>query len=539
MNKAGPNSVPGPSADSAFAPGGPAAPLPDKVRHLVIVLGDQLDADSSALQGFDPTQDVVWMAEVAQESTHVWSAKQRIAVFLSAMRHFAQELRAQGLPLVYSRLGDAGNRGTLALELDKAIARLRPLALVLTAPGDWRVLQSLRDVAAARQLPLDLRDDMHFFSTVREFAAHAKGRKQLRLEYWYRELRHKHGILMDGTGPVGGQWNFDADNRESFGKAGPRDVPPPARFEPDPVTREVLALVDSEFADHPGALDSFGWPVTRAQALLALQAFIAQRLPQFGRYEDAMWSGEPWLYHSHLSCALNLKLLNPREVVHAAQEAFRTGHAPLASVEGFIRQVLGWREFVRGIYWLHMPQYLERNALDAQADLPGWYWTGETPMACLRDAITQTLEHGYAHHIQRLMVTGLYALLLGVKPQAVHAWYLAVYVDAVEWVELPNTLGMSQFGDGGLLASKPYVASGKYIQRMGNYCAGCRFDPALSTGDAACPFTTLYWDFLMRHEALLRKNPRMAMQLKNLSRLDLPARDAISAQAAAHRLAQR
>jgi deoxyribodipyrimidine photolyase-related protein len=509
-----------------------------KVRNLVIVLGDQLDMQSSALQGFDATQDVVWMAEVAEESTHVWSAKQRIAVFLSAMRHFAQHLREQGLPLHYTQLDDAGNRGTLALELAHAITLLRPTTLVITAPGDWRVLQSLRAVAAEHGLPMDLRDDTHFFSTVRDFAAHAKGRKQLRLEYWYRELRQKHGILMDGKAPVGGQWNFDADNRESFGKAGPQNVPPPTRFAPDATTQEVIELVNTRFANHPGTLHSFGWPVTREHALTALQAFIQQRLPLFGMYEDAMWSGEPWLYHSHLSCALNLKLLSAREVVQAAEDAHRTGHAPLAAVEGFIRQILGWREYVRGIYWTQMPEYLERNALDAQAELPAWYWTGDTDMACLKDAIGQTLEHGYAHHIQRLMVTGLYALLLGVKPQAVHAWYLSVYVDAVEWVELPNTLGMGQFGDGGLMASKPYVASGKYIQRMSNHCKGCKFDPALSTGPSACPFTTLYWDFLARHEPLLKKNPRMAMQLKNLARLDTPAREAIGKHAAAHRLLQ-
>ena len=515
-----------------------AEALPSKVRNLVIVLGDQLDDQSSALEDFDPAQDVVWMAEVAEESTHVWSAKQRIAVFLAAMRHFAEALRARGLPLVYTRLDDSDNAGTLHQELNKTIAQLQPAALVLTAPGDWRVLHNLRAVAAQHGLPLQLRDDTHFFSTVRDFAAHAKGRKQLRLEFWYRALRQQHGILMDGKVPLGGQWNFDADNRESFGKAGPQDVPPPIRFAPDAITTDVIALVNTRFANHPGSLQTFGWPVTREQALLALGAFITQRLPLFGKYEDAMWAGEAWLYHSHLSCALNLKLLNPREVVQAAEQAFHSGHAPLAAVEGFIRQILGWREFVRGIYWTQMPDYLERNALDAQAALPAWYWTGDTDMACLKDAIGQTLEHGYAHHIQRLMVTGLYALLLGVKPQAVHAWYLSVYVDAVEWVELPNTLGMGQFGDGGLMASKPYVASGKYIQRMGNHCKGCRFDPALSTGPTACPFTTLYWDFLQRHEELLKKNPRMAMQLKNLARLDGPARAAIAQQASAHRHAQ-
>ena len=514
------------------------APLPVKIRHLVIVLGDQLDAQSSALQGFDAAHDVVWMAEVVEESTHVWSAKQRIAVFLSAMRHFAEDLRARGVPLRYTSLDDARNAGTLGLELDKAITQLQPAGLVMTAPGDWRVLHSLRAVAAQHGLPLDLRDDTHFFSTVREFAAHANGRKQLRLEYWYREMRHKHAILMDGKDPVGGQWNFDADNRESFGKAGPQQLPAPTRFAPDASTQEVIALVNTKFASHPGTLHSFGWPVSRAQALLALQTFIEQRLPLFGKYEDAMWAGEAWLYHSHLSCALNLKLLNPRELVQAAEDAYREGHAPLAAVEGFIRQILGWREFVRGIYWTHMPEYLARNALDAQAELPAWYWTGEVDMACLKDAIGQTLAHGYAHHIQRLMVTGLYALLLGVKPQAVHTWYLSVYVDAVEWVELPNTLGMGQFGDGGLMASKPYVASGKYIQRMSNHCKGCKYDPALSIGASACPYTTLYWDFLIRHEALLKKNPRMAMQLKNLTRLDLPTREAISGQAAAHRQAQ-
>ena len=515
-----------------------AVPPAARVRHLVIVLGDQLDSQSSALQGFDPAQDRIWMAEVAEESTHVWSSKQRIAVFLSAMRHFADALRAQGFTVDYTRLDDPNNAGTLALELARAVARWQPAALVLTAPGDWRVLQSLRTVAAQTKLPLELRDDTHFFSTVRAFAAHAKGRKQLRLEYWYRELRQANGILMDGKAPLGGQWNFDADNRESFGKAGPQNVPPPTRFAPDATTQEVMALVHTRFASHPGSLQTFGWPVTRAQALLALDAFITQRLPLFGKYEDAMWSGQAWLYHSHLSCALNLKLLNPREVVQAAEAAFHAGQAPLAAVEGFIRQILGWREYVRGIYWTQMPGYLERNALDAQAALPAWYWTGDTDMACLKDAIKQTLEHGYAHHIQRLMVTGLYALLLGVQPQAVHAWYLSVYVDAVEWVELPNTLGMGQFGDGGLMASKPYVASGKYIQRMSNHCQGCRYDPALSTGAAACPFTTLYWDFLLRHEELLKKNPRMAMQLKNLGRLDGAARAAITAQAAAHRHAQ-
>ncbi len=509
----------------------PAHPL----RHLVLVLGDQLDRGAAAFDGFDPALDAVWMAEVDAESTHITSSKQRTVLFLAAMRHFADALRAEGVPLQYRCLDDPANRHSLADELDAAITTLRPAGLVLTAPGDWRVLQALRAVARRHGLPLDLRDDRHFFGTVRDFAAHAQGRKQLRMEYFYRAQRRRHAVLMDGDQPCGGQWNFDADNRQSFGRDGPGLLPPPLRFAPDASTLAVMALVDQRFASHPGQASPFGWPVTRQQALTALDDFITQRLPQFGLWQDAMWAGEPWLYHAHLSAALNLKLLNPREVVARAEAVYRGGQAPLAAVEGFIRQILGWREYVRGIYWTQMPAYADHNALDARQPLPAFYWSGDAPMACLRDAITQTLQHGYAHHIQRLMVTGLYALLLGVQPQQVHAWYLGVYVDAVEWVELPNTLGMALFADGGLMASKPYAATGKYIQRMGNHCSGCRFDPAQSTGARACPFTTLYWDFLARHQALLAANPRLALQLKNLARLSPEQRVAIAARADAIR----
>ena len=510
-----------------------------ELRCLVVVLGDQLDLDAAGFDGFDADVDATWMAEVAEESTHVWSSKPRTVMFLSAMRHFALALQATGRPLHYTRLDAPGNGGSLGAQLQADILRLKPARLVMTAPGDWRVLRAIEAVAAANQLPLEIREDRHFFSSIHEFAAHAKGRKSLRMEYFYREQRKRHRVLMqdDGQGdqPVGGVWNFDADNREAFGAAGPGSVPPRTTFEPDAVTREVIALVETRFADHPGRLESFAWPVTRTQALQSLQAFIQERLPLFGRYQDAMWPGDPWLHHSHLSAALNLKLLNPREVVAAAEASHRDGHAPLASVEGFIRQILGWREYVRGIYWTQMPSYAERNALDAQQELPAWYWTGQTDMACLRDAITQTLQHGYAHHIQRLMVTGLYALMLGVRPQQVHEWYLSVYVDAVEWVELPNTLGMSQYADGGVMGSKPYIATGKYIQRMSPHCKGCRYDPAQRSGDSACPFTTLYWDFLMRHESTLAKNPRMALQVKNLARLTDAQKQAVDERAAAIR----
>ena len=509
-----------------------------KLRNLIVVLGDQLDLEASAYDNFDARVDAVWMAEVADESTRVWSSRPRTVMFLAAMRHFALALKAVNRPLHYAQLDAPGNQGSLAAQLKADMERLRPARLVMTEPGDWRVLQAIKAVADASGTPLEICEDRHFLSSVSDFAAHARGRKSLRMEYFYREQRRRHSVLMDPQNegaPLGGKWNFDAENREAFGAAGPGEVPPRCAFKPDAVTRKVIALVEGRFPQHPGRLESFAWPVTRAQALQSLSAFVKERLPQFGRYQDAMWPGDPWLYHSHLSAALNLKLLNPREVLAAAVAAYESGHAPLASVEGFVRQILGWREYVRGIYWTQMPGYLELNTLGADADLPEWYWTGDTDMACLRDAIGQTLTHGYANHIQRLMVTGLYALMLGVQPKQVHTWYLAVYVDAVEWVELPNTLGMSQYADGGLMGSKPYVATGKYIERMSPHCKDCRYDPAQRTGERACPFTTLYWNFLMRHEATLAKNPRMALQVKNLARMNAAQRQEVALRAAAIR----
>ena len=501
------------------------------MRNLVVVLGDQLDLDSAAFDGFHESEDSVWMAEVAEESTHVWSHKARIVLFLSAMRHFAEELSGRGWKCDYQRLDAPTNTHTLPSELAGAIGRHKPKALILTQPGDWRVEQSLRACAREAGVLLEIREDRHFYCPLPWFRRWAAGRKQLRLEYFYREMRKTHSVLMQGGRPEGGQWNFDAANREAFPRSGPGPIPAPQSFSADTTTRKVTTLVEARFPNHPGSLAHFDFPVTAREAEAALDDFIKHRLPNFGRYQDAMWASEPYLYHSRLSAALNLKLLSPRRVVAAAEAAYRAGHAPLAAAEGFIRQILGWREYIRGIYFTEMPAYAEVNALDAQAALPSFYWTGETDMNCLRETIRQTLDYGYAHHIQRLMVTGLYALLLGVAPRAIHEWYLAVYVDAVEWVELPNVIGMSQFADGGRMASKPYAASGKYIQRMSNYCASCHYDPAAATGDRACPFTTLYWDFLLRNEQKLRNNARMDLQLRNLTRFDKQSREDIRGRA--------
>ena len=505
------------------------------MRNLILVLGDQLNLDASAFDGFDPQLDRIWMAEVREEASHVWSSKPRIAVFLSAMRHFRERVVSRGWSIDYRELEDPDNRGTLALELAAFIEQALPCRLIVTAPGDWRVLQEIKAVARKHAVSLELRDDRTFFSTVRDFASFSEGRKQIRMEYWYRTLRKQHDILMMNGEPVGGQWNFDADNRKSFGKEGPGALPEPMKFQPDALTQEVLSLVERVFPDHPGSLDSFAWPMTPEEAREALVDFLDHRLILFGPYEDAMWQGQPCLYHSQLSMAMNLKLLSAQEVVHAVEARYREGKIGLASAEGFIRQVLGWREYVRGIYWTRMPEYRGLNALGASLDLPHFFWTGRTNMNCLSVCLTQSLSLGYAHHIQRLMVIGLYALLLGVRPSAVHEWFLAVYVDAVEWVELPNTLGMGQFADGGFMASKPYVASGQYIQRMSNYCQSCCYDPKLRVGENACPFTTMYWDFLIRHQSQLVSNPRMGMQMKNLASIPLELHGEIRVQANIHR----
>ncbi len=504
------------------------------LRNLVLVLGDQLDRQSTALEDFDPATDAVWMAEVVHEATQVWSTKARIAVFLAAMRRFRDELRARGWTVHYREL-ERHDAPTLEAALAEDLARLRPARVVAVTPGEWRLAQSLPAVAAAAGVAWAGRPDAHFLVTPEDYAGWAGRKREVRMEFFYRWMRRREGVLMAGDQPEGGRWNFDADNREAFDARGPGLRPAPMAFAPDAGTRAVLDLVARRFAAHPGRLDGFDWPLDPGQARAALADFVTHRLPMFGRYQDAMWEGDPWLYHSRLSAAMNLKLLHPREAIEAAVQAWKDGHAPLAAVEGFVRQVLGWREFVRGEYWRRMPGFLDDNVLGADQPLPAFYWTGDTDAACLRDALRQTLDLGYAHHIQRLMVLGLFAQLLGVRPRAVHEWFLAVYVDAVEWVELPNVLGMSQYADGGRMTSKPYAASGKYIQRMSNHCAGCRFRPDQATGSRACPFTTLYWDFLERHEARFARHPRTALQWRNLARRTPEQRAAVREEAMALR----
>ena len=491
---------------------------------LRLVLGDQLTRSLSALDDIAP-RDVVFMAEVRGEAGYVPHHKQKLAFVFSAMRHFADALVGEGVTVDYVPLEDRHNTGQLATEIARAVKRHRANRVVATFPGEWRVLEMLRALGDEIGVPVEIREDDRFLCARADFARWVGDRKSLRMEFFYREMRRATGLLMENDAPVGGQWNFDHDNR----KALPADVKPPARlrFAPDATTRAVLELVQRKFRDRFGDLDTFDWPVTRRDALAALEHFIEKALPNFGDFQDAMRFGEPFLFHALISPALNIGLLTPVEVCRAAENAWRAGKAPLNAVEGFIRQVIGWREYVRGIYWHFMPDYAATNHLEAKRALPSFYWSGETQMRCLADVIGSTKRHAYSHHIGRLMVTGNFALLAGVSPPEIEAWYLAVYIDAYEWVELPNTHGMVMFADGGLLASKPYAASGAYIDRMSNYCGSCHYDVKQKLGAKACPFNYLYWNFLIENEARLKGNPRVAMIYKTLERMPEPQRRSI------------
>jgi len=487
------------------------------MKTLRLVLGDQLSRSVSSLDDIERECDVVLMAEVHDEATYVAHHQQKIVLVLSAMRHFADELVREGISVDYVRMTDEGNTGSLGGELERALERHKCDRIVVTEPGEWRVQQFMKEWEGRFGIPVEIRADSRFLCSLDEFVQWAEGRKSLRMEFFYRQMRRKTGWMMEGGKPLGERWNYDSDNRKSLPKNLP--VPRPDRFTPDRITQDVIDLVADRFGHHFGDLDAFGWAVTREDALVALDDFVRNCLPEFGNFQDAMKSGEDFLFHALLSPYLNLGLLQPREVCEAALESLQRDEAPLPAVEGFVRQILGWREFVRGLYWLKMPDYAQTNYLDARRPLPEFYWTAETDLNCLREAITSTRRNAYAHHIQRLMVTGNFALLAGLSPAEVEDWYLRVYADAYEWVELPNTHGMALFADGGVMASKPYAASGAYINRMSNYCAGCKFDAKQKLGELACPFNYLYWHFLIRNKDPLKSNPRMGLAYRNLERM--------------------
>lgn len=492
---------------------------------LRLLMGDHLSTGVSALADLDPARDIVLMVELEEEAIHVPHHPQKIVLVLSAMRHFAERLREQGVNVEYVALDDPDNTGSFPGEVRRALSRRAVDRIVLTEPSEWRVMEMVRGWSGLFSVPVEIRDDNRFLCSHQRFTQWAEGRKTLRMEFFYREMRQETGWLMSQGKPEGGRWNFDPENR----KALPRGhvLPERLRFGPDDTTRAVIDLVAKRFHDHFGDLDGFGWAVTRVDARAALAHFIESGLPGFGDFQDAMRRGKDFLYHSLLSPYLNIGLLEPREVCEAALEAYARGAAGLAAVEGFIRQILGWREYVRGIYWSRMPQYARSNHFRASRPLPALYWTAKTDMRCMHETIESTRRNAYAHHIQRLMVTGNFALLAGIAPEEVESWYLAVYADAFEWVELPNTHGMALHADGGLLGSKPYAASGAYIHRMSDYCGRCAYNPKVKLGEGACPFNHLYWNFLIANEETLGMNPRMAMPYRNLRRMTAERRDAI------------
>ena len=475
---------------------------------LVPVLGDQLSPALSSLADRSRNDTVVLMMEVADETTYVRHHQAKIALILSAMRHFAEDLRAQGWQVDYVALDDPDNTGSFTGEVQRAVQRHGARGVEVTEPGEWRVRQMFDGWAGVLGVPVRVMPDTRFVCALPDFMAWAQGRRELRMEWFYRDMRRQTGLLMQGDQPEGGRWNFDADNRS--GPEAGLTPPAPLHFAPDAVTRDVIALVRSRFGNHFGSLERFGWPVTRADAMRLLDHFIATRLADFGRWQDAMLADHDTMFHALVAPALNLGLLDPVEVCRKVEAAYRRGDAPLAAAEGFVRQVIGWREYIRGMYWLMMPDLATANALDATRDLPDFWWTGETRMRCIAQTVRATRDNAYAHHIQRLMIMGNFALIAGLDPQQVAAWFLAVYADAYEWVELPNVAGMALHADGGRLASKPYAASGAYISRMSDYCKGCQYNVKLKTGPAACPFNALYWHFLDRNTERLSRNPRLA-----------------------------
>jgi deoxyribodipyrimidine photolyase-related protein len=498
---------------------------------LIPILGDQLSHSLASLNDVEKADAVVLLMEVADETTYVRHHKRKIALILSAMRHFAEELRGAGWSVDYVRLDDASNSGSFTGEVARAVERHQPSIIRIVEAGEWRVKMMIDDWPKRFGVPVEVLPDDRFVCSILEFQTWAQSRNDLMMEFFYREMRRKTGLLItvDG-GPEGGQWNLDKENR-----ARPKrglNYPEPMHFEPDETTSEVLAMVATRFADHFGRLEKFALPVTAGQAHRALRHFVRTGLPDFGTYQDAMVTGQDWLYHSWLSPALNLGLLTPLEVAQAAADAYAAGDVALNAAEGFIRQIIGWREYVRGYYWLEMPQVADANVLEATRPLPEFYWTGETDMLCMAEAVRNTRDHGYAHHIQRLMVLGNFAMLAGVRPQHVADWFLVVYADAYEWVELPNVIGMSQHADGGRLATKPYAGGGAYINRMSDHCGRCRYDVKQKTGPEACPFNALYWDFLARHERRFRRNRRMTQMYANWDRMQPAARAAYRASAA-------
>ena len=497
---------------------------------LRLILGDQLNPLHSWFGTV--ASDVVYvLMEVRQETDYVHHHAQKIIAIFAGMRALAAALARDGHRVHYLAIDDPDNLQSMPANLDLLIERYQATAFQYQEPDEYRLDLLLARYAAGLPIMSSAVGSEHFLTERNTASELFAKRNQWLMEFFYRRMRVLHKVLIEpGDKPAGGQWNFDHDNRKSWRGDPPEPLDTRVQHDHSALWQNITAA----------GVDSFGrpdaarivWPLDRAEALQHLDAFIQHALPHFGDFQDAMNSTATRMFHSLLSFALNTKMLHPREVIAEAEDAWRSGHAPMHAVEGFVRQILGWREYVRGVYWANMPGYETHNVFGHSLPLPSWFWDGKTRMRCLEHSIGQSLDNAHAHHIQRLMVIGNFSLLAGLDPNLVHQWYLGVYVDAFEWVEMPNTIGMSQFADGGLMATKPYVSSAAYIDRMSDYCKGCHYDKKARIGERACPYNSLYWDFFLRHGERLRGNQRLGMVFKNLDRMSDEDRAALQVQAA-------
>ena len=477
---------------------------------LRLILGDQLNSQHSWFTSTDPDVSYLMM-EMRQETDYVNHHVQKVVGFFLAMRHFAKELKQQGHRVIYLRLDDPDNQQSLAAQLPLLIEKEGITRFEYQLPDEFRLDQLLQSTCASLGIPCQAVDTEHFL-TSREFLNDFfKGKKTFLMETFYREMRKKYQVLMDGKEPITGQWNYDQDNRQSLKD---KSLLKKAYTHPKQV-HELCAMLEKSCVKTIGNIDAeqFPWPTSRQESLEVLAYFCEELLEHFGAYQDALTTWDPFLFHSRLSFSLNSKMLSPLEVIQTVEAYWRAHQEDigLAQVEGFIRQIIGWREYMRGIYWAKMPEFAELNFFGHERKLPHWFWTGKTKMNCLHQSITQSLDLAYAHHIQRLMVTGNFTLLAGIHPDEVDQWYLGIYIDAIEWVEITNTRGMSQFADGGIVGTKPYVSSANYIKKQGNYCSSCAYQADKKTGEGSCPFNSLYWHFHARNRELLEKNPRIGM----------------------------
>lgn len=496
------------------------------MRTLRVILNDQLNENISSLKDCNKDVDIVFMAEVKEEYTYVNHHKKKIVFLISAMRHFKEQLINNNYNVSYTEITDACNTGSITSEVIRIITDVKSIRkIVITHPGEYRILKYIRNWKTSLKIPVEILPDSRFLSTTKEFQEFFGNHKKLCMEYFYRYMRKKYSILLKQNRPIGGKWNYDFKNRKFPEKK--LKIYGKHKIDIDSITKKVIFSVEKLFFNHFGDIQPFSLAVTRIQALKILYKFSEEKLKYFGEYQDAMIQGEPYMYHAHISLYLNCGLLLPLECIRIAENSYHNAKVPISAVEGFIRQILGWREYIRSIYWLKMPEYYDLNFFETNKNLPSFYWTANTKMNCLHECILETKTNAYAHHIQRLMLLGNFALIAGIDPKQVNQWFLTVYIDAYEWVELPNVTGLALFADGGLVATKPYAASGNYIRKMSNYCKKCQYKVDKKNGSEACPFNYLYWNFLAVNREKIETNPRMTMMYRKYDKMSDDRKKAI------------